>query len=483
MTDVRVLKLTVAGALASLLSACGHLPASDAAFSEMTAARTGLPQDWTLAPMSGTGAEIVSDYSVFGDAQLTAFVKEALDNNRSLKASMETVTRSQALLKQTRSGLFPSIRAAVGASSTSPAEDLSFDEERYSFSVTGGYSADIMGDLSSSIQASLAGLRSTEASYELARRQLAAQVARAYFTVLEQQLQLDLSRRTIQRARDTYRITQTRFEAGAVARDELVLGESSLAASEDAVIAAESSVRSAVRALEVLIGRFPQNGVTLQGALPDTPRAPALGLPELTVRARPDVVAAEYGLIQTFASNQIARLAPWPQLDASLSLQLNNATLNTTNALFDLDAMALSIGASVAQSIFDGGAIRGRIEASDADKRAALYRYGQTIISAYSDVVSAIDQFNTLESRSRSLQAASDAARETLRLSELRYNEGSQSLLDLISVRDRADSAESRLIANKRLRLEQWIALHQALGGDPVAASPLPQASDTAQGL
>jgi len=482
MTDTSLLRFTAASVLAGLLAACGHLPASEPAFRDMASARTGLPADWTLGPMSGDASGVVADYSVFADPQLTGFVREALENNRSLKASMESVTRSEALLKQTRSGLFPSLRAAAGVSSSSPVEDANFDSERYSFTVSGGYAFDIMGDLNASIQASLAGLRSAEASYELARRQLAAQVARTYFTVLEQQLQLDLARRTLQRARDTYRITQARFEAGAAARDELVLGESSLAASEDAVIAAEASVRSAVRALEVLIGRFPQTALALSGSLPETPKAPAPGMPELTIRARPDIVAAEYTLIQTFASNQVVRLAPWPQLDASLALQLNNATVDTTRSLFDLDALALSIGANLAQSIFDGGAISGRIEASDADKRAALYRYGQTIISAYADVVSALDQFSTLESRSRSLQAASDAARETLRLSELRYNEGSQSLLDLISVRDRADSAESRLIANKRARLEQWIALHQAIGGDPVAASPPATIADTAEG-
>jgi NodT family efflux transporter outer membrane factor (OMF) lipoprotein len=468
------------GALAAMLTACGHLPVAPPAFEEMAGQRTGLPTDWTLSTMSGDPSAMIADYSVFGDPRLTDLLKEALDNNRSLRAAQENVRQSEAFLKQTRAGLWPTLRAAAGVRSTSLTDDLSFDLETYSFDLAGSYTPDIMGDLSSSIQASTAGLRSSEATYELARRQLAAQVARAYFAVIEQKLQLELDRRALARAVDTYRITKTRFEAGSAARDELVLGQSTLASSEDNVIASEASVRAAVRSLEVLLGRFPTNALDLSAALPEPPNAPPLGLPELTIRSRPDVVAAEYNLVQAFANVQIAKLSRWPQLDGSVGLNLANRTTDTTTGLFDFDNLAMTLGLSLAQSIFDGGAITGRIEASEASKRAALQRYGQAVIDAYSGVVNAIDQFNTLQSRSKSLQTASDAARETVRLSELRYNEGSQNLLDLINVRERADLQESLLIANRRARLDQWIVLHQALGGDPSKAVSL--SSSTASG-
>ena len=482
MIDSTLTRGSALGVLAAMLSACGHLPVAPPACEEMAVQRTGLPADWTLAPMSGDASGVIADYSVFGDTQLTGFLKEALDNNRSLKAALESVRQSEAFLKQTRSGLWPSLRASAGVRSSSLTDDLSFDSEAYSFDVAGAYSLDIMGDLSASIQASTAGLRSTEATYELARRQLGAQVARAYFAVIEQQLQLELDRRALARAVDTYRITQTRFDAGSAARDELVLGQSTLASSEDNVIASEASVRTAIRALEILLGRFPTNALKIGAALPEPPKAPPLGMTELTIRSRPDVVAAEFNLIQAFANTQVAKLSRWPQLDASVGLGLANRTIDTTENLFDFDNLAMTLGLSLAQSIFDGGAISGRIEAAEASKRAALQRYGQTVIDAYGSIVNAVDQFNTLQSRSKSLQTASDAARETVRLSELRYNEGSQNLLDLINVRERADLQESILISNRRARIDQWIVLHQALGGDPSKTTPVATQADTAEG-
>jgi NodT family efflux transporter outer membrane factor (OMF) lipoprotein len=470
-----------AGALAALLSACGHLPIEKPAFEAMKTQRAGLPADWTIAQMSGDPAATVADYSVFSDAQLSAYITEALENNRTLRASQESVRQSEASLRSTRAGLWPTLRAGLGVGATDGgAFNSRFSDEQYSFSVTGAYNVDIMGNLDASIKASVAGLRSTEATYELARRSLAAQTARAYFAMIEAQQQLDLAQRSLSRQQDTFRITQTRFDAGSVARDELVLGQSNLATQEAAIISSQASLRSAVRALEVLLGRFPQNKLSSVGALPDAPIAPPLGLPELTIRARPDVVAAELNLIQVFANDRIARLGPWPQLGANLGAALSNTTVNTTTNLFDFDNLAFTIGATIAQTIFDGGAISARIDNADSLQRQALERYGQTIIDAYANIVGAVDQFNTLTARQTSLQTASDAARETLRLGELRYNEGSNSLLDLLQVRDRADTAESSLIANRRARLEQWIVLHQALGGNPTKSQPLSAPTNTA---
>jgi len=187
-------------------------------------------------------------------------------------------------------------------------------------------------------------------------------------------------------------------------------------------------------------------------------------------------------MIQTFADTRIAQMGPWPQLDSTLTLGVQNSTINTTSDLFSFDDFALSLGASLAQSIFDGGAIDARVKSAESRERAALERYGQTVINAYAEIVGAIDSFDTLASRNVALQKASDAAQEVLRLGELKYQEGSESLLNLFTVRDSAETAESNLISNRRARLDQWIVLHTALGGDPTRATPLATAANTAEG-
>ena len=83
------------GALAALLAACGHMPIAKPAFEEMSEKRAGMPADWTVAPMTGDPAAIIADYGVFNDAQLIAYVQEALENNRSLRAAIENVKAAE----------------------------------------------------------------------------------------------------------------------------------------------------------------------------------------------------------------------------------------------------------------------------------------------------------------------------------------------------------------------------------------------------
>jgi NodT family efflux transporter outer membrane factor (OMF) lipoprotein len=483
MIDKNIARGVSAGALAALLTACGHLPVAQPAFDAMEEKRAGLPADWVDQPMSGDASAVIADYSVFGDPQLIAYIQEALENNRTLRSQIELVVQSEQALRQSRSALWPRLTASAGVSATDGgALNSSFSDERYSFGVNGAYNVDIMGDVSASVRASIAGLRSTRATYELARRNTAAQVARLYFAIIEQRQLLDVARRSLERQNTTFEITRTRFDAGAIARDELVLGEAQLASTQNSVLAAENSLRSSTRALESALGRFPQNKLAITADLPEAPPPPPMGLPELTIRSRPDVIAAELNMIQTFANLRVTQLARWPQLDAALGATLNNQTVNSTSSLFDFDDIAYTVGLTIAQTIFDGGAIDARIKSAEAGKRRALEQYGQTIIDAYGQILNSVDQYNTLASRATALQTSFTANQEVLRLGELRYNEGSQNLLDLIQVRERADNAESAVISNRRARLEQWIAVHTALGGNPTQATPLPKAENTAEG-
>lgn len=475
------------GALAAFASACGHLPIEKPAFNAMKEERSGIPADWTVGEMTGDTTAIVADYSAFNDPQLISYVQEALKNNRTVRGSIETLNQSRYALQQSRSQFFPTLGATLSASQTrdptiASNDAFALDVESYRFGVNANYNVDIMGDINASVKASAAGFRSTQASVELTRRQIAAQTARAYFAVIEQGLQLDLEKRSFERAEQNFRIVETRFNAGSIDRGEFVNGQATLKQAEDSILAAELSLRSAVRALEVILGRFPQNKLAITGALPDPPKAPPLGLPELTIRSRPDVVAAELAMIQTFANNRIVKLAPWPQLNATLGLGLTNVTTGGTDDLFDFDDLAFSIGASLAQTIFDGGAIDARVKSSDSQVRAALIRYGQTIIDAYSQIVTAEDQFLNLESRLATSQQTFEARAEVRRLSELKYQEGSISLFELIGQRDQADAAESALIFLRRQRLEQWLTLHTALGGDPTAAVTINNPKGVADG-
>ncbi|HEV7692311.1 MAG TPA: TolC family protein [Hyphomonadaceae bacterium] len=480
------------GALAVFASACGHLPIAKPAFDAMKNERSGTPADWVVGEMTGDTAAVIADYSAFNDPQLISYVQEALKNNRNLRSAVETLRQSQLALQQSRAQLFPTVNASVSAGQSANPTGIggapptgSFELDGitdYTFRFTGNYNIDIMGDIDASIRSSSAGFRSSQATFELTRRQIAAQTARAYFAVIEANLQYELEKASYARAEQNYRIVETRFNAGSIDKGEYVNGQAQLKQSEDGIYAADLSRRSAVRALEVILGRFPQNKIQITGALPDPPPAPPLGLPELTIRSRPNVVAAELNMIQSFADQRVQHMTPWPRLTANIAAGLNNITSDTTDDLFDFDSLALSIGATLAQTIFDGGVIDARVKASDSRVRQALINYGGTIITAYNEIVTAEDQFENLQSRISTSQATFEARAEVRRLSELKYQEGSISLFELIGQRDAADAAEGQLINLRLQRLNQWLTLHAALGGNPTAPVTINNPKNVADG-
>jgi NodT family efflux transporter outer membrane factor (OMF) lipoprotein len=474
------------GALAVLASACGHLPIAKPAFDAMKKERAGTPADWGVGEMTGDTSSVIADYSAFNDPQLISYVQEALKNNRTVRGAVESLRQSELALQQSRAALFPTISAqATAGQSANPPTTGQFELDgvtNYSFRFNANYNLDIMGNVDASVRSQAAGFRSSQATFELTRRQIAAQTARAYFAVIEANLQAELQKRSYERAETNYRIVETRYNAGSIDKGEYVNGQAVLKQAQDRILASDLNVRSAKRALEVILGRFPQAKLDVTGALADPPPPPPLGLPELTIRSRPNVVAAELNMIQTFANQRIQHMAPWPQLTGNIAAGLTNLTSDTTDDLFDFDNLALSIGATLAQTIFDGGAIDARVKSSDSQVRAALIRYGQTIIDAYNEIVTAEDQFENLQSRLATSQATFEASAEVLRLSELKYQEGSIALFELIQQRNTADSAESSLISLRLQRLNQWLTLQAALGGNPTAPTPINNPKNVADG-
>jgi len=287
MIDKTMTRGLSVGALA-LLSACGHLPIAEPAFEALSAKRAGIPTDWTVAPMTRRpGRRDFRLQRLPGRSAGRLRTGSTREQPHAARCDRICSPIGSPPCGRTRSALFPQVGASVGLNTSAPTDDLNNDFDQYSFALSARYNADIMGDLGASIQASAAGLRSTEAVYEQTRRQIAAQVARSYFIVIEQGQQLDLDRKSLERQRQTFRIAQTRFDAGSIARDELVLGESRLAQAEEL----DPGQRSlgARRRAGARTGPWPLPAEQAEhaGDLPEPPTSPPLGLPELTIARVP----------------------------------------------------------------------------------------------------------------------------------------------------------------------------------------------------
>lgn len=449
-------------ALALNLGGCATIskgPSAEASLSTETSALDA-PASWVFG--TETDGQIANEWSaVLSDPLLDTFIDLALKNNPSLRASAENVARSEAFLVQARSSLLPTVGASLSANGGGALEGSSFSD-RYSGGLSASWEADLWGGIKAGVLVSNYDLISTKSAFESARQALIAAVARSYILNIESDLLIDLSEQTLSALEETLRIVNVRYDLGAASRREVVLAESDVASARDNLVVARSSKTNAAMALQVLIGHYPDSAVAISTDFPTITETLSAGTPAELLRRRPDVITSEFSVLSAFQSTVVARANKWPSLSLSGGLDTNSGNIGD---LFNPVSVAYSLGARLADTLFDGGLSESRIDAASATQRQALATYGQTVLDAYFDVESSLENIDTLDERSDFVTQSADAARETLRLSEIQYKEGAIDLLDVLTFRQRSFIADRTEITLQRQTLEARIALYLALGG------------------
>jgi multidrug efflux system outer membrane protein len=461
----------VALGLTLLLSACSNL-SPESRFDELD---LEVPGTWAARPEARAG---VDEHWLrrFRDPTLEALVAEAMANNRDLRAAAARVERARG---QTR-------LAGVAAN---PTADIKFDPARskrnfvgipigppgtvpsnvfnnFDLSMVINWEADVWGRIRAGQSAAYARSEAAEADARAARTALAADVARAWFALTEAINQQSLARETLAAHEQTARAVRERFQAGddlQGAAAQLRLSETDVANARAAVAERDQQLEAAQRRLESLLGRYPSGRIAGQARLPAPVGAPPAGLPSELLLRRPDVLAAERRFAASGKSLSEARRAVFPRLSLTGSSGTSTAELND---LLNSDFGVWQIAANAIQPIFAGGGIRAETMIRRADEKEALANLQQTVLTAFSEVETALANERHLASRAQSLQEAVRLAREADQAARADYASGIGDLLTVLAAQTRLLQARSQQLTIQRLRLENRIDLHLALGGD-----------------
>jgi NodT family efflux transporter outer membrane factor (OMF) lipoprotein len=449
---------------AGFLAACGVTPTQEQVELDVDQATQQQvpepPEQWNLAAESNVVQ--AGWVESFTDPELTALVIEAQENNRDLAAAAANVDRAWALARRAGATLIPSVSGTGGAVRTgSPSGSVSTNNT-LTLGAQVSWEADVWGRIRSGQGAAVAGAQAVEADFRFAQESLAAATAKAYFTAIEANLQAEIARETVRILQETQRIVNVQYENGMASAQDISLSRSDLALARERQTTLESSYRDAVRALEVLIGRYPGAVLELRETLPATPQSPPAGLPSELLERRPDLVAAERRVAAAFNATNQSRAARLP----TISLTGNaSAASSSLSSLLDSSNVAWTAGTNLLAPIFDGGTLRENVNITTAEQEQALALYGQAAISAFQEVETSLDQGEVVQKRIVDLQEAAREAEEAFRIARLRYEEGEEDLLTVLTIQQRGISSKSSLSIAERLQLEQRVNLNLALGG------------------
>ncbi|NBB78028.1 MAG: efflux transporter outer membrane subunit [Verrucomicrobia bacterium] len=398
----------------------------------------------------------------FKSPQLNALVAEAQAHNRDLQAAAAQVERARALAAKAGAALKPSLAVAGTGGTTGLIENRQTLED-FSLGAQVSWEVDIWGKLSAGQRGAAASAEAAEAQLVFARHAIAAATAQAYFAALEGSLQLRLASENIQTLEALARIVQIQYDNGLANSQDLALSKSDLALARSQLEEVSLARRDALRALELLLGRYPGAELELVESLPSLPASPPPGLPSELLERRPDVVAAERQVASAFEATARARAARLPTL--SLTGNLGNRSTELADILRP-DNLAWQAAGNLLAPLIDGGARRADLAAATASQQEAVANYAQTALQAFGEVESFLDLGGSLRTRAGQLDEAAVEAARALKIAELRHKEGEAPLLDVLTVQQRVAARKSQSIHVQRLQLDQRVKLYLALGGD-----------------
>jgi NodT family efflux transporter outer membrane factor (OMF) lipoprotein len=411
-------------------------------------------------------------WKALGSAQLDGVMALALSDNQTLAAADATLERARDEAAAARGALAPQVDATAGAQRErintqafgitgfpSPTINL------YSIGATVSYDLDLFGGAKRRVEsaeaAAQAQARRADAAYLTLTGDVAAQAVRiagirAELAALSAVLADD--ERSIEMVRDAERL-------GGAAPSAAVGGEAQLAQDKALAPPLQQQLAQSRHALALLVGKSPGEWSAPEfnlGAFSSPPDAP-IALPSALVRRRPDILAAEADLHAATAEIGVATADLYPNI--RLQAGLTQEAL-TPLAIFSYNSTAWNVGAGLAAPIFHGGTLRARQRAAQAQARASLAMYKQTVLTAFVQVSDVLTALAHDDARLTALDEAQTAAQSALNDARAAFRLGGGAFLPVVDAQRQLERARLARAEAAAQRLIDLVSLFSATAAD-----------------
>ena len=424
-----------------------------------------LPKAFT-APMAQGAQQPVAMrwWEVYASSELSGLVETAQADNLDLAAAAARVRQAQAQTGIAASALFPAIGlngSAMRQGSKAGPPPQTFNT--FGLSLGASYELDFWGLERDNLRAARNSARAAIYAEDVVRLTTDASVASTYFAVLALRERIAIAKKNVEAARRILAVTKAKVVNGLSSNLELAQQSALLAGQEAQIPALEEQEREMRYALAVLLGRAPEGfdvkEISLEGVAAPTVEP---GLPTSLLTRRPDIAEAEASLIAAHANLDATRAQFLP----AIGLTGNGGYASTVVAdLINPSNLAWSVGASLLQTVFDGGRLSSGRDLAAGQEAEMVAGYRKTVLSALADVESALGSTASFTDQERLTAKQVASAREAFAISELQYHEGVIDLLTLLQAEQSLFSSQDQLVQVKLARLQAGIGLYRALGG------------------
>ncbi len=428
-----------------------------------------IPHAWpTSYPEADTGLGAKTHWrTFFTDPQLRVLIDLALANNRDLRIAAGRVEEARAQYGIAKADRVPSVSLVGSGNATRTPADLSGSGvdstgQRYDLSLsTVSFELDFWGRIAGLTEAARVSYLATEEARRAVYLSLVADVASAYFTLLQMNDLATLARSMVDLRQQSLALIEKGRDLGGTYDFDVQQASGILETSRASLDGVLHQRQTAINRIHFLVGyaavTLPTEG-TLKGRSIGEDLAP--GLPADVLLVRPDVIAAEQRLAAAHANIGAARAAFLPKILLTAGLGVASQGLA---GLFN--GGAWSFQPVMSMPLFDGGRLASSVDVAQARKVIGVAEYEKTIQMAFREVADLLSSKAALSSQLKASVASLRAQEFRFQIVQARYNTGLVSYLDVLEGQRELVAAQEMGIQVRRAQLESSAQLFKALGG------------------
>jgi multidrug efflux system outer membrane protein len=426
----------------------------------------------TNAPSGEQSFADLGWWETFKDPQLAAYVGEALTNNWDIKIAASRVLQAEAAARITHSQFFPTVNAGgdIYTSRTSqkgaiPIPSGADPQRGYGdvYVSMNAYEVDLWGRIRRANEAAKASLLATVEAQRAVRQALVSQVATAYLGLLELDLELQIALSTYGVRTNSLGLTISRHEGGVASIQDVHQARILVYTAEASIADTHRRIEQQENLVSILLGRNPgpiERGTPLVSQTLQTEVPP--GLPSSLLERRPDVRAAEQGLVSANANIGQAKAAFYPQVTITGFYGYQSVALSD---LFTAPARAWQFGPAVTLPLFTGGRLKGNLKLAEATFQEVVASYQQTVQSAFRDVSDSLIAYQRTQEYRAKQEENTQAHRDAAEIANVRYEGGVTSYLEVLYNEQELFNSELVLAQARLNELLSVVQLYRALGG------------------
>ncbi len=419
-------------------------------------------------PQDSISMADVSWKDMFTDAYLQQYIEEGLQNNLDIRVAIQQMLAAEAYMKQGKAGYFPTLSVETKATHQELAKNSQFGSffngsiDQYDITGNLSWEADIWGKIRSNKRAGKAGYLQSVAAHQAVKTQLVSAITSTYYQLLALDAQLKVTEQTIKTRESSVSTIKALKDAGQVNQVAVDQNIAQYNNAKALKVDLEAAIFKAENTLNLLLGRTSVVIERSELSQQELDAAIKLGVPATLLRNRPDVMAAEYGLINAFEMTNVAKSSFYPSLTITASGGFQSLELDE---LLSANSLFANIIGGITQPIFNQRKIKTQYEVAKAQQEQALLSFKKTLLTAGNEVSNALFDYNAETKKFAFRKNEVEALRRAETNSEELLKNGYANYLDLLTARESVLNAELNVINNKLNQLLSTVNLYKALGG------------------